>query len=330
MEREDGLARPVAHVGEADEEFTESLRTLALRNDNSASLTKMDPGGTREGECLFAPISGGSSSPGVLALGPKATGEPFSEDDLQMVQTIAGLVSTAVARLRLVDELKDKNIELVGLNARLMEVEEQERARLSAYLHDEPLQKVTYVLSQHRERQLDQDLASILGDVARELRTISTSLSPALLADLGLIPALEWLVSEVKERADFRIDFQHTGLTSEQRLPSAVELVAYRVAQEALTNCQKHSSAAAVWVSLELDVGVLRVSVEDNGEGLARPDRQHRRLPEHLGLVGMRQRVESQNGRLVVENRKSRGVRVAAYLPLGGAPTRTAEIDPDR
>ena len=320
-ERDDDGLRSVATLGESDQEFARLLRTQVLLQDDSSAVARTAATGPREGEYLFAPVSPTASNSGVVGLGPKDTGEPFREDDLQMIQTIAGLVSTAVARLQLLDELSEKNVELVGLNARLVEIEEQERARLSAYLHDEPLQKASYVLAQYRERALGDDLASILSEVVSELRTFSASLSPAVLTDLGLIRAVEWLVSETQERTDFGIDLRCQGLDRELRMPASTELVAYRVVQEALTNCQKHSQATMVWVSLEAGDDEIVVSIEDNGVGSSGTGPKGDEGPGGLGLLGMRQRIESQNGHLTVANRRSRGFSVAARLPLRNEPS---------
>jgi len=320
-ERDDDGLRSVATLGESDQEFARLLRAQVLRQDDSSAVDRTAATGLREGEYLFASVTPTASNSGVIGLGPKDTGEPFREDDLQMVQTIAGLVSTAVARLQLLDELSEKNVELVGLNARLVEIEEQELARISAYLHDEPLQKASYVLAQYRERALGDDLASILSEVVSELRTLSASLSPAVLTDLGLIRAVEWLVSETQERADFGIDLRCGGLDRELRMPASTELVAYRVVQEALTNCQKHSQATMVWVSLEAGDDEIVVSVEDNGVGSSGTGPKADEGPGGLGLLGMRQRVESQNGHLTVANRRSRGFSVTARFPLRNEPS---------
>lgn len=311
-----GKIQIVSCVGDVDEHTIADLAFEGSPEPLANQVMVLNTATAEPGQYAVASIASGEENAGLLVLGPKGTGEAFLEDDVHMLHTIAGVLSTAASRLRLLEELQEKNIELTSLNAQIMDVEEQERARLSAYLHDEPLQKVTYVLARSRENGMDDHLSTLLSDAATEMRTISASLSPAVLADLGLVRTVEWLASELEDRAGFTVDFRTSGIEREQRLPSALELVAYRVIQEALTNCQKHSNATVVWVRVKISDGEMVISVEDNGQGILAPDSGTHKQPKSLGLLAMRQRVESQNGTLTTGNRYSGGFSVRANIPI--------------
>ena len=314
---DDGRGVVIRYImGDVDADVLKSLYRSGVEGNGAGPEIRLITEPSVEGKVALVLLPTAGGRPAIACLGPKRTGEPFNDDDLQMIQTISGLLSTAVARLQLLEELQNKNEELVGLNTRLVEVEEQERARLSGYLHDEPLQKVAYVLSRYRERNLGEDLGTILDEVVSDLRNISAALSPEVLTDLGLVRAVEWLVSEIESRADFQINFTVESPHLEKKLATGAQLVAYRVVQESLTNCQKHSQASAVWVSLEFDEESLLLSVEDNGVGVPEVPESDSRRPDSLGLLSMRQRIESQDGFLALGNRRSRGFGVRARLPF--------------
>lgn len=303
-------------AGEVPQDLIDRAREASVVGPSDDAKTDLVDLGGDGGQALSVAIPGPQGQTGLLYLGPKLNGEPFRSDDVQMAQTAASLVSTVISRLRLLDELRSQSQELSKLNKRLVEVEEQQLARLSGYLHDEPLQKVTYVLGQYRDRYSDDELAKILLEVTDDLRLVSGTLSPAMLVDLGLVRALESLVRESEGRNRFHIDFQVSGLGREERLPMGVELTAYRVAQEALANCQKHSKASAVWIELAVSPDTLVLSVDDNGVGLNGSTSQVHRASTHLGLRHLKQRVESYGGALQVTNRRSRGASVVATIPI--------------
>ncbi|MBI4219582.1 MAG: hypothetical protein HY682_05500, partial [Chloroflexi bacterium] len=311
-------ATVVAKAGTVPDSITGAAKTIKTEGRGDPARPVPVESGTEGGPALCATVPGRDQQSGYLFLGPKESGEPFNPEDIQLAQTVASLLSTVIARIRLLDELRAKSIELGKLNVRLVEVEEQQLARLSAYLHDEPLQKVTYVLGQYRDRYSDDQLAKILLEVTDDLRFVSGTLSPAILVDLGLVRALEAMVREAESRSKFHVEFQVSGLGREQRLPTGVELTAYRVAQEALANCQKHSKASAVWIELAVSRDTLVLSVDDNGVGINGTGTQPERSSIHLGLRHLKQRVESYGGSLVVANRRSRGASVVATIPVTG------------
>ena len=136
-----------------------------------------------------------------------------------------------------------------------------------------------------------------------ELREISSGIHPAILSEGGLAPALKTLArrSPIPVVLDVRV---------EGRLPESVEVAAYYVVAEMLTNAAKHAQASAIHVDVAEADGVLRVSVRDDGVGGADPARGS-------GLVGLRDRVEALGGTVAVDSPRGEGTAIDVALPLG-------------
>jgi signal transduction histidine kinase len=142
---------------------------------------------------------------------------------------------------------------------------------------------------------------------------MSQLLHPAALDDLGLTAAIEWQARTFEARHGIRVEVAHDGLP--ERLPRDVEVAAYRIVQEALTNVAKHSGASACRIRLHCSDGDLAISIEDDGTGFDRRDVRSER--KGLGLVGMRERAALLAGEVNLDSERGGGTRVTARLPLG-------------
>jgi signal transduction histidine kinase len=149
--------------------------------------------------------------------------------------------------------------------------------------------------------QLDRAVAEAVGALD-ELREYAHGIHPAILSDSGLGPALEALAfrSPIPVNLDVRL---------EGRLPEKVEISAYYVVAEALTNAAKHARASAVSVEVEANVEVLRVAVRDDGAGGAS-------FAGGTGLVGLKDRVEAVGGRIHLDSPPGTGTTLSVELPL--------------
>ena len=141
-------------------------------------------------------------------------------------------------------------------------------------------------------------MTSVLGD----LRDIAQGIHPAVLAEGGLVPALRTLA----RRSPIPVELD---VPPHERLPERIEVAAYYVVSETLTNAAKHSQASVVHVDVAIGDASVRVSVRDDGAGGADPVRG-------TGLVGLKDRVESLGGTIYVESRPDAGTRVEVELPL--------------
>ena len=142
------------------------------------------------------------------------------------------------------------------------------------------------------------ELDAVLGD----LRELSRGIHPAILSEGGLGPALRTLA----RRSVVPVQLQ---VGSEGRLPERVEVTAYYVAAEALTNVAKHAGASVVQVEVDTDDGLVRLSIRDDGLGGADPARG-------TGLVGLKDRVEATGGTLRVQSRPGQGTALLVELPI--------------
>lgn len=208
-----------------------------------------------------------------------------------------------------------------SLAVTLVAAQEAERRHIARELHDEigqaltglkfvlettprlPVQKVP---SQLREAQ------EMISELMTRIHDLSLDLRPAMLDDLGVLPALLWQVERYTKQTGVRVKFEHAGL--EQRLNPAVETAAFRIVQEALTNVARYSGAHEVNVRLWTDRGTLHLHIQDQGEGF---DLGHTEAAGRVGgLSGMRERALLLGGSLSVESAPGAGTRVLAALPL--------------
>jgi two-component system, NarL family, sensor histidine kinase UhpB len=210
--------------------------------------------------------------------------------------------------------------------------QENERRRVARELHDDigqALSSLVLVLgliaealppTATRERQLLDDSTAVAANMMAGLRRIIAGLRPPVLDDLGLVPALRQLGLELQDRTGVRV-----SLASEAagpRLPPDVELMLFRVAQEALTNVGKHAQAQHAAVLLEQNGGQVRLRIEDDGRGMPAPDPAARpRSPagHQLGMIGMRERVALLHGRFQTGAVVPHGLWLEVVVPLAGA-----------
>jgi two-component system, NarL family, sensor histidine kinase UhpB len=196
--------------------------------------------------------------------------------------------------------------------------QEGERLRVARELHDEIGQTLTAVTIQ-AERAADGDPALAAQALRRvadgvresldEVRRIARELRPEALDDLGLVNALIALCTRIETQDGLRVRRELQGKLP--LLSPDVELVVYRVAQEALTNALRHSGAASATVSLKADAGTVTLRVVDDGEGMPA------RLPSGTaGIAGMRERALLVGGRLSIESRPGKGTEVRLTIPV--------------
>jgi signal transduction histidine kinase len=247
--------------------------------------------------------------------------EPFTEEDVTLLETVCAVISTALTRIRLLDEVQEQNEQLKNMGTEMQNIQETERQEISSYLHDEPLQKLAYALGRIREMDLPEDIKGLLEDVARDLRGTSASLSPEMLRSHGLMSALKWVVQDQEKRGPFRTFLEIQGIADDERLPDDIELTIYRAVQEALNNCRKHANAKSVWVKLNRTNVGLDLAIEDNGVGIKSSDEsavdEVERSPDQgLGIRGLKQRVSNLGGTLAVLPRTSRGTAFMVSIPF--------------
>lgn len=204
--------------------------------------------------------------------------------------------------------------------------QEEERKRISRELHDETIQALV-VLS----RQLDilassgkglsednrlylEELRQQTNNIMQGVRRLSQDLRPAALDRLGLLAALEWLASDVAEYSG--IATKVNALGNERRLPEEIELVLFRIVQEALRNVWRHSEATKAEITIEFNEDKTRILVSDNGKGFNPPQMIGDLAKEgRLGLAGMQERAQLIGGKLTVQSEPGKGTTIAIEIP---------------
>jgi signal transduction histidine kinase len=219
-------------------------------------------------------------------------------------------------------ELRRRNAELAQLTSRLARAREEERKHLSHELHDAVAQDLIAITRQLRRHQsgtvsepIWQDMMAQAQEALTAIRRICNDLRPAIL-DMGLTSALRELVdraSSAPRPLTARLDIHGVEL----RLDEEREFALYRVSQEALANVVKHADATDVTISVRYEGDAAEIEIEDNGRGFTAPERLEDIGGDHLGLLGMRERLADLGGLVRVESHPGQGTRVWARVPVG-------------
>jgi signal transduction histidine kinase len=256
-----------------------------------------------------APISVEGRLWGALQVAsPREAGLPVGTEE--RVADFAELVATAIANAEAKAQLQESR-------ARIAASADETRRRIERDLHDGAQQRLVSLALQLRAAQaaVPPELGEIsaeldrvttgLTDALDELREYARGIHPALLTDHGLGPALRTLARRCPLPVD--LDMRTNG-----RLPEPVEVCAYYVISEALTNAAKHANASRIAVGVEAVTGVLRLSVRDDGTGGA--DFTH-----GTGLIGLKDRVEALGGRISLNSPPGAGTTLHVEFPLTDA-----------
>jgi len=283
------------------------------------------------------------TSEGVVvgALGVTYLNEAIPSDEYRVLEAIGTQLGTALSNIRHHASTREGLTALSIANEDLeiyielaTEAQEEERKRLSRELHDDTMQSLVLTLAQ-----IDMATSADLPDVARarlasaqgtltqtldNVRRFCRDLRPSLIDDLGLVDAVDWLVTDLRSRVGLTVDLDVRG--PRRRLSSRDELLVFRIVQEALHNVERHADATHAQVTFQFDSGLLVVEVVDDGRGSASIGRPEPKLQDRgLGLRGMHERAKLLRGKLVVESRPGRGTTVRIRIPAGSAVSRGAD-----
>jgi two-component system sensor histidine kinase UhpB len=226
----------------------------------------------------------------------------------------------------MLDVLQEHRKLLQKMSEQVLAAQEDERKRIARELHDETAQALTTLLirlkilekartATEMRGQID-ELRELTAQTLEAVRKMAVELRPATLDDLGLLAALEAYTESYRSRIPVRVSFNADGFEDrEGRLPPQIELVLYRVVQEALTNVAKHANAQEVRVALSRRPEDVVATVIDDGQGFKVEDMMLSR-ERGLGLFGMQERLALVRGQLVIDSAPDRGTTVNARVPL--------------
>jgi signal transduction histidine kinase len=237
---------------------------------------------------------------------------------------------------QLLQQSRQMQEQLRLLSRQLLLAQEEERKRISRELHDVIAQTLTGInvrlaklkaeaalntrgLEQSiaRTQQLVQHSVQIVHRFARELR-------PAVLDDLGLIPALHTFLKQFRAETGIRVSF--SAFAGVEQVNGDKRTVLYRAAQEALTNIARHAQASQANVQIQALDGAVCMTIKDDGKGFHQERVLSAKRGRRLGLLGMRERLQMVGGQFTVTSAPGKGTTVRAQIPLidrnshGGAP----------
>ncbi len=200
------------------------------------------------------------------------------------------------------------------------EVLEQEAKRIAKVLHDEAGQLLVavYIALQNLSDEVPAvqshvlKVTQLLDQIESQLRRLAHELVPALLNDLGLVPALRYLFEGLARRSQLTINID---AVPEQRLPKRVETTLYHIAKEALHNVVKHAQATTVWIEFHRTADSIRCCIRDNGRGFDPALIPVRQVERGFGLIGIRERLSVVGGHLQISSGEGRGTELVIFIP---------------
>lgn len=226
-------------------------------------------------------------------------------------------------------ELCMSHDEMRLLSAQLLTIQESERKRIAADLHDgigQSLSLIKFSLESaaglvsagavEEAAEVLRLLVPKVKDALGEVRSISMGLRPSMLDDLGIIATLTWFLREF-EKTCREIRFEKDFSIREDEVPVPIRIMIFRILQEAMSNVVKHADADLVRVSLRKGDDALHLSVEDNGQGFDPLEVAIRKGSDRgLGLLSMKERASLSGGSFILESAPDQGTRIRVSWPV--------------
>jgi signal transduction histidine kinase len=304
--------------------------------DYSNRIIELDRFGLRA--ALGAPMTVRGRSVGTLVVLSTDPARRFTLREGQLLATFASQAGAAFEKARLhqltlsqlaelsqaKEELARKSRELEQALSYMVKVQEEERARIAADVHDGVVQIMVgslcelqaamahYPRSPDLVKEKQEKARKLIRESITELRRVIFDLRPITLDVAGLVPAIQSLREDLRLMSGLQMEICVTGLPC--RLPPATEISAYRIIQEAVNNVAKHAQATCIEVGLRFEDEVLEISVRDDGRGFS-VEEATLIYGKHAGLIGMRERVRSLGGKLSVSSTAGQGTSIKAVIP---------------
>ncbi len=247
----------------------------------------------------------------------------FTEKHAELASALSKHAALALDNALMYEQLEDAHKQLRGLSARIVDAQEKERQKIAMELHDHAgqallalraeLQVLRHNLQASTEKAQEQIdyLDQIVIELNTDLEQLAYDLRPPTLNALGLVSVLEQYIADFGRRMKIRAELVHdAGIP---RLPEEIELVCYRIVQEALTNAGRHSHAGHVEVTINYFRETVYLVVKDNGVGFGTPEPNGR---HGFGLLGIRERLAQIQGSLEINSRPGEGTELTVTIPV--------------
>jgi signal transduction histidine kinase/PAS domain-containing protein len=275
---------------------------------------------------LGVPLKSKERVVGVLTIASQ-TPHSFSQQEVQLLTALGYQLGIAIENAQLYHEVQLREQARADLLRQLIKAQEDERRRVARELHDVTSQALATLavrvetigsiakLDPKEADTLLEEIRRLLMLTSKEVHSLIYELRPSLLDDLGLPAAVRSCAHNVLEAAGIEVHLEVVG--QENRLPPEVEIAAFRITQEAITNIASHSKAESTYISLEFKDRGISVQVEDDGIGfnlLEVISSAHAK--ESMGLLGMKERAELLGGTLNIDTEPGKGTRITVEIPL--------------
>jgi two-component system sensor histidine kinase DegS len=287
---------------------------VAHRGDSAAYDKSLD----RAGVAVAVPLLVGETLSGILTLGSRRSGDPYSQDDLDLLTNLAHNTALALENARLHEE---RVATLRQQLARVTAAQEEERQRIARDLHDGVgpalasmnlrLRTLGKLLNRDPSLAVAQieELADLAQANVRDIRRLIYDLRPAALDELGLVPALRDHLDRCQREHGLIVEF---SADDGNRLPAPLETALFRIVQEAVNNVVRHARARHVRVTLSRSPHCTVLRVADDGQGF---DPKDRLSSEHLGLWSIRERVRQFGGSFDLHSAPGQGTVLDLKMP---------------
>jgi len=274
------------------------------------------------------PIRYGNKVLGTIHLADEQR-KKLSLSFIEFLELMSPLIGEAINHFNLEDELRESESRFRFLSSQLLTVQEDERKRISAELHDDIAAKLAGIkfslekkLMTHggkaddEANQLLKGIISLVLDTIASTRRIMINLRPAMIDDLGILATLNWYCREFEQVfTDIKIEKQIN--IEESEIPDHLKIVIFRIVQEGMNNIAKHSGANHVALTLEKINDFLALSIEDNGRGF---DVENKTLESEIfqgfGIVNMEERARFSGGYFSINSWKEKGTFLKITWPL--------------
>jgi PAS domain S-box-containing protein len=259
------------------------------------------PAGPSRGRGAFAmPVTAGGSVLGVIELLGSAAREP-QDELLELATSLGALLGEYIFRFRSDERMRESEARLRNLSRRLLDAQESERRQVAAELRDAVARPLAAARADLGLARLDAPLAA--------LRELISLLRPASLEDCGLLAALRAHAARFERRTGIAVAV--VGAEDAAEIAPRVETALFQIARDALDNVARHSRAQSAVVQLDIDGGVVVLSIRDDGTGFAAQDARPR---EAWGLTLMRERALAIGGQLRVESAPGSGTTLSVRV----------------
>jgi signal transduction histidine kinase len=245
------------------------------------------------------------------------------KDETGKVKGVFAAARDIVELKKIEEELRMSKELLEKLNQHLVEVRENERNQIALNLHDDLGQKLTAInldiawmksrigVQTKSVKEKFEEMSTMIKETIESIKETSSFLRPAILFDLGLVPAIKSQLGKFEKQSGIKCNFNFKP--EEFKIEDSIALILYRILQESLTNIARHSGASSTEIELHILRNKIEMIIKDDGTGI---ENDKVNSLKSMGIAGMRERVKSVHGKITFIGEHGSGTRVKVIIPL--------------